>query len=302
MRRRLAAGTGYCVLVAAGLLLACGPALAQREGMGPALPVGPQLPTLQRRPPPPPPPPFVLTPQQQAEVDRLLDAWERRGNEVRTFECPFTRWDYDATFRPEKPTADNPYGAKYVNHGTIIYTAPDKGFFKSDGYLTENHKVEQHEQWICDGKSVFNYDWATSVLTEYQLPREAQGKAIVDGPLPFLFGAGAEKLRQRYYIHLITPSDVRDAIWLEAFPRYQRAAGNFQSAQLILKAKDLAPSAMQIYYPGGKDRRAYKFDNVVVNGPRKFFGLVDPYHASTPPIWEKVVKPPEPPAEARRVP
>ena len=73
---------------------------------------------------------------------------------------------------------------------------------------------------------------------------------------------------------------------------------------MILKAKDLAPSAMQIYYPGGKDRRAYKFDNVVVNGPRKFWGPggFDPYHATTPLHWTKVVKPPEAPAEARRGP
>ncbi len=300
MRRRLAAGVQYGILVAASLLLAAGLALAQREGPGPAPAVGPPYPTLQRRAPPPPPP-FVLTPQEQAQVDRVLDAWEGRGKEVRTFECPFIRWEYDAAF-PGTPSKDNPNGATAIVHGTITYQAPDKGHFVAEADAKTDPKGLQREEWVCDGKAFFNFDSRSRVLTEYQLPPALQGKAIVDGPLPFLFGAEAEKLKQRYYIHII-PGNGPDEIWLEAYPRTQRGAADFQCAQLILQSKGLVPSAMQIYSPGGKNRKAYKFYNVVVNDPNPLkFLQGNPFPTSKPFGWKKVVEPAEPPAQARRVP
>ena len=183
---------------AAGLWPGPGPARGHGSGSAgrPAIAHAPA-----HRPPPPPPPPFVLTPQQQAEVDRLLDAWERRGNEVRTFECPFTRWDYDATFPPGKPTTDNPYGAKYVNHGTIIYPAPGQGVFQirrlphGKPYKRAARAMDLRRQ--VDLQLRLGQP-ACSRSTSCR--RRSQGKAIVDGPLPFLFGAGAEKLKQRYYL------------------------------------------------------------------------------------------------------
>ena len=66
------------------------------------------------------------------------------------------------------------------------------------------------------------------MLTESPLPKELQGKDIVDGPLPFLFGAKAEKLKQRYYLRIITPPDVQGQVWLEAWPRFLADARNFQ--------------------------------------------------------------------------
>ena len=69
---------------------------------------------------------------------------------------------------------------------------------------------ERAEHWICDGKSVFFHDHKTKKLIEYKLPPESQGKAIRNGPLPFLFGAEAARLKQRYYMRVITPQNVQD--------------------------------------------------------------------------------------------
>ena len=51
------------------------------------------------------------------------------------------------------------------------------------------------EHWVCDGKSVFEYRHDQKQLVERPIPPQLQGKAIVDGPLPFLFGAEAAKLK-----------------------------------------------------------------------------------------------------------
>ena len=77
---------------------------------GPDQPVEPQLPRLVQRAPqaagqepgpqPPPPPPFTLTPQEQSEVDRVLNVWEERNRGVKTFDCRFKRWIYDVVFGP----------------------------------------------------------------------------------------------------------------------------------------------------------------------------------------------------------
>ena len=80
---------------------------------------------------------------------------------------------------------------------------------------------DRADHWICDGKSVFQYIPKQKKLVEHKLPPDMQGKSIVDGPLPFLFGAEAKKLRQRYWLRIVTPPNIKNQVWLEAFPRFQ---------------------------------------------------------------------------------
>ena len=116
-----------------------------------------------------------------------------------------------------------------------------------------------------------------------------RGKGIADGPLPFLFGAEAEKLRNRYYLCIITPPDTKGEIWLEGWPRFQQDKANFHHVQLILLAKGMVPSAMQIYSPNGQDRTVYKFDDVLINDPwRQLKG--NPFIAHTPSGWTRIVE------------
>ena len=67
----------------------------------------------------------------------------------------------------------------------------------------------QSEQWLCDGKSIYQFDYTQKLVTEYVMPPEMQGKGIGDGPLPFVFGVEAQKLKQRYFMRIITPPDVK---------------------------------------------------------------------------------------------
>ena len=70
-----------------------------------------------------------------------------------------------------------------------------------------------------------------------------QGKAIVDGPLPFLFGAKADKIKARYWLRVITPSDAKGEYWLEAWPKSRYDSANFQRVEIILDEKDYLPKA-----------------------------------------------------------
>jgi TIGR03009 family protein len=219
----------------------------------------------------------VLSLDEQRQLDQVLTAWEQRNKEVKRFECNVTKWRYDSVFPTNKPEPEP---------GVIKYAAPDKGMIRIDG--------KQPMHWICDGRSIYSYEYATgkgekNKVREYPLPPELQGKGIADGPLPFVFGTEAQKLKQRYFLRLITPRDVQGEIWLEARPRLQRDAADFSKAELILKADGMQPFAVQLYDPNPKDRTVYQFDKVIIN--RRPFPLEpDPFRPTVPFGWQKVVE------------
>jgi TIGR03009 family protein len=291
-----------------GLVVMAGPAWAQTQplpaagsaggAMGPDQPVEPQLPRLvlrgpqpaapEPRPQPPPSPPFTLTPQEEAEVDRVLNVWEERNRNIKTFDCRFRRWIYDVVFGP-------PNQAKFIDLGVIKYAKPDRGLFRIDTTEKEGKEVSidnaRAEHWLCDGKSIFIYSPGKKQLIEQQLPPELQGKAIADGPLPFVFGAEAKKLKERYWIRLLPPNKAeKDQILLEAFPRHQQDAANFHHAQFIITAEKMEPYALNIVQPNGKDRTTYRFFDIVVNDPLRLF-KGDPFRVFTPLGWQKIVQP-----------
>jgi TIGR03009 family protein len=237
------------------------------------------------------PPPFVLSPAEQEQLDRVLAAWEERSSRIKTFECEFTRWEFDPVWGP-------PNQPKRIVRGRIMYAAPDKGLFRVDEEVVNGQlqAAVQPERWVCDGRSVYEYRFETKQIVETPLPPELQGKAITEGPLPFLFSAQAESLKRRYYMRIITPQNVRDEIWLEAFPRYQQEAANFQRAQLILKLPQLDIFALQLYHPSAQptsqSRTVFQFDRIKTNAV-DFLRLFkeDPFKPLLPDSsWAKVVE------------
>lgn len=230
-------------------------------------------------------PPFVLQPNEQGQVNRVLKAWEQASAQVKTFECTFRRWQYNNVF-------DN--GSKPLVHdGVMKYAAPDKGLFRVDG--------DRPEQWICDGQSVFEFNYQRKELIEHRLPPELQGKSIVDGPLPFMFGAQAEKLSQRYYLRIVQQNDPGQ-IMLEAFPRLQRDAANFSRVFVMLDVKTLQPTAVKIFEPSGQSQTVYAFQNPLVNFKDPLIFLKgDPFFAKPPGLdWRRVVDQPATARQAKR--
>jgi len=245
-----------------------GPGQPSAPGAAPATPVAVpanRLPERVAAVPAAPQPPAPLSPQEQAALDRLLAAWEARNAAVSTWSCTFHKWEYNA-WSPADAAGDRLAFAEST--GELKYAAPDKGLFRvreSKQWNPEARRYEVRggeagEHWVCNGESIYEFRHSDRQLRETKLPPEMRGKAISDGPLPFVFGAKADTLRKRYFMRLITPPEVRDQVWLESLPRYQTDAANFSKVELILQARDLMPFAIQIYKPGGQDRDVYQFD------------------------------------------
>jgi TIGR03009 family protein len=262
---------------ASGRLQPDQPVVPQDPAIQPAQPQGPQqqaqFPGPQQAPQPTQPP-FTLTPGEQSQLDKILTAWEKSSTTVKTFECEFVRYEYNLTFgNAVKPAA--------MDNGRLKYAAPDRGLYVID--------QSRPEKWICDGQSIYEFDYSTKLLTEHKLPPELQGTAIADGPLPFLFGSSAKKLKERYFLRNITqPAVQQSEIWLQALPRFQREKANFDEALLVLDAVSLQPKALRIYLPGRQTFYTYVFTGIKTNDP---FGFLkgNPFHASTPFGWRRMV-------------
>ena len=241
------------------------PAATPPPRVATAPPVAPVAPAQSVPAQPAPAQPALLSPQEAAALDRLLTAWEARNAAVRTWSCGFHKWEYSA-WSPVDASGERLAFAEST--GELKYAAPDKGLFRvreSKQWSPEARRYEVRggeagEHWVCNGESIYEFRHTEKQLRETKLPAELRGKAISDGPLPFVFGAKADTLKKRYWMRIITPRDVRDQVWLEALPRFQADAANFSKVELILQARDLMPFAIQIYKPGGQDRDVYQFD------------------------------------------
>ncbi len=231
--------------------------------------------------------PFVLTPHEQAALDQALAAWEERSGQIKMFECEFTR----LTFGGQLAVSTQPGQPSLVETGEIKFQSPDKGLFRVV-------KPEEGEHWLCDGQSLFQYDYATKKVKEYPLPPDLQGKGIADGPMPFLFGASAAKLNERYFLRLITPAQVQQQqVWLEAYPRYQKDAAEFIKVEIILDRKEMLPIAIRKHETNGKTNQVYNLGQPKINAKNWLGGLdprgwirQDPFHARVPVGWTKEVQ------------
>jgi TIGR03009 family protein len=229
-----------------------------------------------------PPDGFALNALQQAQLDAVLNTWQTQSANIKTFKCTFERWEFDAAFGPKDQTIP-----LNKNDGELSYSRPDKGSFQITKIKTFQAKpvapgqqpanppqgdwVEQPqaigEHWVCDGKSVYEYREDRKELVERPIPPQMQGQAIVDGPLPFLFGAEAAKLKARYWMRLETAQNAGE-IFLTAMPKYQAQAADFRSVEVILDQQQMLPKAMRVTLPNG-DKHVYIFSvkSASVNSP-----------------------------------
>ncbi len=225
--------------------------------------------------------PFQLTPAEESAVDAVLQTWEQKSKDIQRFKCDFKRWEYDMAFGDPKQKF-----LKSEADGTIKYRSPDHGMFRitamKDVVLQDKepakmveHSSKELEYWVCDGDSIYEYDYKASKLRQHKLPPDMRGKAISDGPLPFVFGAKADQIKKRYFLRLITPQqNVGKEVWLEAWPRFQVDAANFQRVWIVLSVPDYVPQALQLFTPGQatktpleSSRQAYFFSHQTVNDP-----------------------------------
>ena len=299
---RFSIGFGIlCLLVASGR----GLALGQGVGGAATAPTGQSgTPGANVRVPAGPPQGFVLTPDQQARLDQILQYWEHRSSKINMFQCKFRRWEYNPAMVKDQR---DPFT---ISDGEIKYAKPDKGLFRVDEMrhytlprsadgreipggkpIWERRTGGQTEHWICDGTKTIEFVPTRELVIERQLSPEQRGTAIADGPLPFLFGAEADKLKRRYWIREIAPPKGRQEYWIQVVPKTRDDAVNFELAEVILDAEEYLPSALKLYLPGGRESKVFQFSDRKVNDfveNLKKWVSQEFYDPKTPSGWKRV--------------
>jgi TIGR03009 family protein len=130
-----------------------------------------------------------------------------------------------------------------------------------------------------------------------------KGKAITDGPLPFLFGARAETIKARYWIRGL-PEGGKGQYWLEAVPKSRSDAQNFKQVVIVLDESTFLPVLLRVYAPNFNPKTnpaytSYKFSNHDVTDDKltanAILGKLNLFKTSfanptTPAGWKRVVE------------
>jgi TIGR03009 family protein len=216
-------------------------------------------------------PGFQLNAEDEAVVDLVLQKWEQKNSEIKTFSCEFKLTEFNAAMRlnPAQPAAP-------IEHkGLLSYAAPDRGMYQ---VLPSKKDIEDGQHWICDGKAVYEVKDKDEQIIVRPLPEHLQGKAIADAPLPFVFGSTADKMRQRFWIRVSTPERNHTQIdlpsgqvLLEVMPKTQQDAANFKLVQIIFLEPDMTIFAINQFLPNhapnNQARLMYVFGRPSINSP-----------------------------------
>ncbi|MFO0974901.1 MAG: hypothetical protein U0996_00815 [Planctomycetaceae bacterium] len=201
-----------------------------------------------------------MSPEMEAEMDRLLVQWAQASDRIKRLEGRHFRIVYDLTFETESQS-----------EGEFGYEDPDKGRIdvtpvqitkelvaareeevrkaleekrRSTVRMTQDGKPfalvpALEEGWYCDGQRVYSVDVPKKQAIVAQLPSEMQGENIMDSPLPFLFGLPPKEARRRFEMSFtggkFDPRSGRANLVI--YPNLPQDSQNWSHADVILDLK-----------------------------------------------------------------
>ncbi|OYP33188.1 TIGR03009 domain-containing protein [Rhodopirellula sp. MGV] len=272
MKKRLNRGQSLLLSILCGACFSATPAVAQQPQQAAG---AKQQAATQPFPP--------LSPQEQAELDRVLTSWQAKSQSTKTLECTFERWHFDLLAAPAGVHA-------HKAEGVVKYANPDKGLFRVDSimfykgmkngapeYGTTTNKYGEY--WICNGVELIEYDREQRHCNVQSLPPNMQGTNIFNSPLPFVFNLDAAQIKQRYWVRL-EKAPKANTYLVQAWPKLQEDRAQYKLVQVVLSA-EFEPEVMIMYAPNFHEKLApqwdhYEFSNVKRNainaGIRQFMG------------------------------
>jgi TIGR03009 family protein len=234
-------------------------------------------------------------PKLPPELEKVLKDWEERSSQIHDLQGEFDKYEYNEVFLTEKHSA-----------GKFYYLHPDKGFYNVEGKKTalqgqKGWKAEpgKDERWLCDGKVIYAIRDSDKSYEKHDIPPEQQGKNIMDGPLPFLFGMKSEEAKKRYILKLVKQE--KGTIWIEATPRRQQDIANWTKATVIIDAKTFLPKAVKLQQPGEGAWTTHTFRNLTQPGKGGFLRSLfphDPLKLDIPKNYRLVINNPSAEAES----
>jgi len=196
------------------------------------------------------------------ELDKILMAWEQRSTQVAKVKGEFKRIVYDQVFQTAK-CAVGRYAYESPDRGRMDF-APDPNV-KPDSPPAERGGVkfavqaDESKWWICDGEQILDIDPVKKEYSRVTIPPRYRGRNISDGPLPFLFGMSAEKIKKRYSMKLGSMHDPEKIVHIVAYPLNPSEQQEYRVAEVLLDPVNFLPKAIQLADTSGNKQTVYIF-------------------------------------------
>jgi TIGR03009 family protein len=232
------------IAIACGLAVFAAFVQAQQPGLPPAAPAAPAI---------------------DPVLDDHLAKWQFTLGKATNFSAKFELTRTEAVFKKER---------KYS--GAVLCMKPNLARL-SIGSTTDKNDFEAY---ICNGKSLYEYNWAAKTITEIPLAA-GQGDNLM---LDMLGGMTAEGAKKRFQITQFNPKDP-NYVYLDIKPTLPKDKQEFEHMRFALYGpnvpapfKPYMPAQMYMLKPNG-DAEMWKFSDQVVDAQgvsAKVFEFVPP--------------------------
>ncbi len=122
---------------------------------------------------------------------------------------------------------------------------------------------DDYERIVCTGPEIWHYRFDKSQIFIYPLDKEAQRKALDEGPLPFLFNMKAQNALERYQMSL--QGENNKVYFVVIKPRLKEDQENFSTAWVYLDRKFLLPVRIILFTPDGQSTRDFVLSKIEAN-------------------------------------
>ena len=203
------------------------------------------------------------------KLQKVLVDWYNGTRTITKLTGTHSKYVYDLVFNVERRGT-----------GKFYYEAPDKGRIDIEpGEIKKGEKSRRidprtkkpfalqaspAEKWLSNGKIILQVEPSKKKATRFPIPPKAQGRNIMDGPLPFLLGMPPQKALARYHLTIVSNSATKVRLLVK--PKWKSDAANYQKAEVILnKENRYLPSAVRMIDPPGSRETVFTFYGFKIN-------------------------------------
>lgn len=194
-------------------------------------------------------------PADDPELDAVLTRWEQTSGRIETLYATFEQTDEMKIVGETKKYK----GVAYLRRPNLVVLnleqeTGDEG----------QEKFTFKSRILANGDKVIEFDGPTRQITIFPLPKDAQERAMEEGPLPFLFRMNILDFKRRYSASLARPLE-EGTHRIVIRPKLAADRDAFSVAVLILDAQTLQPKSIHTQAANGQDVQNYTITALKAN-------------------------------------
>jgi len=228
----------------------------------------------------------VAPPPAGIAMDNLLDLWEGQSAKLKTLEVSIYRVDKNPAWWDEEEhylghAAFKSPQLAYLDFRKVKMHAEVDPKDKNKKHMVPDKKDNQvvstpYQTIVCTSAEVWDYHYDVKQILIYTLDKDAQKRALAEGPLPFLFNMKAREAKERYEMVLVG-QDVRNYL-VKIKPLLLQEQERYSSAWIYLDRKFLLPTRIVLIAPDKKSSQDFTLSAIRPNiqPDERFFKVVNP--------------------------